>query len=274
MKAICIIASKEITDGLRNRWVLGATLLLAGLGFALAFLGSAPSGQLDVKPLAVVVVSLSSLTIFLMPLIALLISYDAIVGEVERGCMLLLLTYPVTKPQILLGKFMGHTGILAVATMVGYGAAGIAAAFGGHADAQSWAAFANLIVSSILLGCSFLALAYWVSASVREQSTAAGIAIGIWFAMVVIFDLALMGLLIGSKGWIDDRIFPYLLLANPADIYRLLNLTAFDNIRSFSGMAGLSEQAQFAPSTLVAALLAWIVVPLLLAGRRFVRSES
>jgi Cu-processing system permease protein len=274
MRAICIVAGKEITDGLRNRWVLGATLLLAGLGFALAFLGSAPSGQLGVKPLAVVVVSLSSLTIFLMPLIALLISYDAIVGEIERGCMLLLLTYPITKGQILVGKFLGHTGILAIATMIGYGAAGIAAAVGGDADAQSWQAFANLILSSILLGCAFLALAYWVSASVRERSTAAGIAIGIWFALVVIYDLMLMGLLIGTKGWIDEKIFPYLLLANPADIYRLLNLTAFDNIRSFSGMAGLSEQAQFAPMTLAAALLAWIVVPLLLAGRRFIRSES
>lgn len=274
MKAALIIARKEITDGLRNRWVVGATLLLAALAFALTFLGSAPSGQLGVKPLAVVVVSLSSLTIFLMPLIALLISYDAIVGEVERGCMLLLLTYPVTKPQILAGKFLGHTAILAIATLVGYGAAGIAVAIGGDTDSQSWKAFAVLIVSSVMLGSSFIALAYWVSASVRERSTAAGIAIGIWFGLVVIYDLLLMGLLIASKGWIDATIFPYLLLANPADIYRLLNLTAFENIRSFSGMAGLSEQAQFSPWTLVAALVTWICIPLGLANIRFGRSES
>ncbi len=274
MRAALIIARKEIADGLRNRWVLGATLLLAGLAFALSFLGSAPTGQLGVKPLAVVVVSLSSLTIFLMPLIALLISYDAIVGEVERGCMLLLLTYPVTKPQILMGKFLGHTAILAVATVVGYGAAGAAVALDGSADAGSWRAFATLIGSSVMLGGAFIALAYWVSASVRERSTAAGIAIGIWFGLVVIYDLLLMGLLIATKGWIDDTVFPYLLLANPADIYRLLNLTAFENVRSFSGMAGLSEQAQFSPVTLVAALVVWIAVPLGLAGIRFGRSEA
>ncbi|WP_374649829.1 ABC transporter permease subunit [Dongia sp.] len=274
MSAALILAQKEISDGLRNRWVLGATLLLAGLAFALSFLGSAPTGQLGVKPLAVVVVSLSSLTIFLMPLIALLISYDAIVGEVERGCMLLLLTYPITKTQILLGKFIGHTGILSIATFVGYGLAGAAVALGGDTDAASWRAFGGLIVTSIMLGCSFLSLAYWVSASVRERSTAAGIAIGIWFVMVVIYDLFLMGILIGSKGWIDESIFPYLLLANPADIYRLVNLTVFENIRSFSGMAGLSAQAQFGPTTLLAALTAWIGIPLLLAGWRFCRSES
>src|SRR3954470_19695572 len=138
MNALLVIAGKEITDGVRNRWVVGATLLLAGLAFAMAFLGSAPTGQLDVKPLAVVVVSLSSLTIFLMPLIALLISYDAIVGEVERGCMLLLLTYPVTKRQILVGKFLGHTAILAIATVIGYGGAGIALAVADAGDAESW----------------------------------------------------------------------------------------------------------------------------------------
>lgn len=274
MKAALIIADKEINDGLRNRWVLGATLLLATLAFALSFLGSAPSGQLDVKPLAVVVVSLSSLTIFLMPLIALLISYDAIVGEVERGCMLLLLTYPVTKPQILAGKFLGHTAILAIATTIGYGAAGAAVAFEGNADSESWKAFCVLIASSVMLGSAFIGLAYWVSASVRERSTAAGIAIGIWFGLVVIYDLLLMGLLITTKGWIDATVFPYLLLLNPADIYRLLNLTSFENIRTFSGMAGLSEQAHFSPWTLLLALLAWISIPLGLAAWRFSRSES
>ena len=41
------------------------------------------------------VVSLASLTVFLVPLIALLLAYDAIVGEAERGTLLLLLAYPV-----------------------------------------------------------------------------------------------------------------------------------------------------------------------------------
>ena len=274
MNAILTIAGKEVSDSMRNRWVLGATLLLAGLAFALTFLGSAPTGALGVKPLAVVVVSLSSLTIFLMPLIALLISYDAIVGEVERGCMLLLLTYPVTKRQIVVGKFLGHTTILAIATLIGYGGAGVALAFGSDADAQSWFAFVNLIVSSILLGAAFVALAYFISALVKERSTAAGFSIGLWLGFVVIYDLFLMGLLVATKGWIDDRVFPWLLLANPADIYRLLNLTAFENVRKFSGMAGLSEQAHFHPALLVAALLVWIVVPLYLANLRFKRTES
>ena len=160
MSPILVLAEKEFRDGLRNKWVAGATLLLAALAFALTFLGSSPAGLVEAKPLAVTVVSISSLTIFLIPLIALLIGYDAIVGESERGCLLLMLTYPVSRGQIMLGKFLGHATILTVATLVGYGAAGLAAAMTGNADAESWRAFSALLGSSVLLGLAFLALAY------------------------------------------------------------------------------------------------------------------
>src|SRR5690606_38525410 len=126
MRAVGIIAAKEVRDGLRNRWVIATTLLLAALALTLAFLGSAPIGDVKASPLDITVVSLSSLTIFLLPLIALLLSYDAIVGEVDRGTMALLLSYPVSRWQIVTGKFIGHVLILAVATVLGYGLAGLA----------------------------------------------------------------------------------------------------------------------------------------------------
>lgn len=131
MHPLIVIAAKEFRDGLRNRWVAGATILLAALAFVLTIVGSSPTGMLDVKPLTVTVVSISSLTIFLVPLIALLLGYDAIVGEAERGCLLLMLTYPVSRAELLLGKFLGHASILAFATIVGYGGAGLAAALRG-----------------------------------------------------------------------------------------------------------------------------------------------
>ena len=63
MRNILIIGLKEIQEGLRNRWVLATTLLLAALALTLTFLGSAPTGN-GVRALDVVIVSLSSLTIF------------------------------------------------------------------------------------------------------------------------------------------------------------------------------------------------------------------
>jgi len=104
MNAVFIIVGKEIRDGLRNRWVLATALLLAMLALSLGFLGSSPTGAVKVDPLTVTVVSLSSLSIFLVPLIAMLLAYDAIVGEIDRGTMALLLSYPVSRWQIMVGK--------------------------------------------------------------------------------------------------------------------------------------------------------------------------
>lgn len=144
MNAIVTVAFKELRDGLRNRWVVASTLLLAALALGLTLLGSAPTGTLGVSSLAVIVVSLASLSIFLIPLIALLLSYDALVGELERGTLLLLLSYPIARWQILIGKFLGHGAILAIATVLGYGAVGLVFALTGGGDGQ-WGAFAVLV---------------------------------------------------------------------------------------------------------------------------------
>ena len=173
MRNILIIGLKEIQEGLRNRWVLATTLLLAALALTLTFLGSAPTGNVGVRALDVVIVSLSSLTVFLLPLIALLISHDAIVGEMERGT-LLLLSYPVARWQVLLGKFTGHLAIPAFATPPRLRRAAGALAATGTAIAAELDSF-RLI--DRLIGpprSTFVAIGYVVSALVRDRGTAGG----------------------------------------------------------------------------------------------------
>lgn len=275
MRNVLIVALKEIQEALRNRWVLATTLLLAALALSLTFLGSTPTGHVGVRALDVVIVSLSSLTIFLLPLIALLISHDAIVGEMERGTMLLLLSYPIARWQVLLGKFAGHLMVLAFATLLGYGAAaGALVATGATIDAESWGAFAAMIGSSILLGAVFIAIGYLVSALVGSRAAAAGAAIGIWLLFVLIYDMALLGFLVVDQGRIlSGGVLNTLLLLNPADIYRLFNLTGFTNVSAFSGMAGVAQSAQLGLPLLLAALIAWTLVPLGLAAVAFSRRE-
>jgi Cu-processing system permease protein len=275
MRNILIVARKEIQESLRNRWVLATTLLLAALALTLTFLGSAPTGNVGVRALDVVIVSLSSLTIFVLPLIALLISHDAIVGEMERGTMLLLLSYPVGRWQVLLGKFVGHLAILAFATLVGYGAAAAALAATGVAiDAESWTAFASMVGSSILLGAAFIAVGYLISALVRQRGTAAGIAIGIWLLFVLIYDMALLGLLVVDQGQtVSGRLLNVLLLLNPTDAYRLFNLTGSSNVSAFTGMAGVAQSVTLSPPLLLGALAAWAIIPLALSALAFSRRE-
>jgi Cu-processing system permease protein len=274
VRTIAIIAGKEIQEGLRNRWVLATTLLLAALALSLTFLGSAPTGNVGVGALDVVVVSLSSLTIFLLPLIALLISHDAIVGEMERGTMILLLSYPVGRYQIVLGKFCGHVLILAFATIIGYGvAAGALAISGAAVLAASWYAFARMIGASIMLGAAFVAIGYLISSLARDRGTAAGASVGVWLIMVLVFDMALLGLLVVDQGKIvSAAVLEYLLFLNPTDVYRLANLTGF-NVSQFSGMAGLAGSADAGTSALLVGMALWIAIPLGLATASFARRE-
>lgn len=275
MNVIIILAGKEIRQAVRNRWVLAATVLLAGLALSLTFLGSTPTGSVGVRPLDVVIVSLSSLTIFLVPLIALLISHDAVVGDMERGTMLLLLSYPVARWQVLLGKFAGHLAVLAFATCLGYGAAVAAlVATGSRMDQEGLTAFAAMIGSSVLLGAVFIAFGYFVSALVRDRGTAAGVCIGLWLLLVLIYDMALLGLLVLDKGRnISGAALNALLLFNPTDVYRLFNLTGFANVSMFSGMAGLAGSATLSATVLVTALVLWTLVPLAFASLFFSRRE-
>jgi Cu-processing system permease protein len=266
VNGLLTIASKEVRDGLRNRWVVATTLLMAALSLTLTFLGSAPTGTVGASPLAVTIVSLSSLTIFLVPLIALLLSYDAIVGELDRGTLLLLLSYPVARWQVVLGKFLGHIAILAFATVIGYGAAAVALALSG-AELADWRPFALMIGSSVLLGAVFLAIGYLLSAAVQDRGAAAGLAIGIWLLFVLIYDMALLGVLVADKGQsMSAGVLNLLLLLNPADAYRLLNLTSHADVSTFAGMAGVAGTASLAPSAMVGALVLWTVVPLALAA--------
>lgn len=270
-----IIARKEIHQAVRNRWVLAATLLLAGLALSLTFLGSAPTGAVNVRALDVVIVSLSSLTIFLVPLIALLISHDAIIGDMERGTMLLLLSYPVARWQVLLGKFLGHLAVLAFATCLGYGlAVGALAATGSRIESDSLQAFAAMVGYSVLLGAVFVAIGYLISAFARDRGTAAGISIGLWLLLVLVYDMALLGVLALDQGRsISDAALNAMLLLNPTDAYRLLNLTGFANVSTFAGMAGLAQNTSLTVPVLLATLLSWTIVPLGLAALAFARRE-
>ena len=64
--------------------------------------------------------SVVTLGVFLIPLIAVLISYDAFVGEQEHGTLILLLTYPLSRPALLTGKLLGQSAALGVCLLLGF----------------------------------------------------------------------------------------------------------------------------------------------------------
>jgi len=264
MKQILTVAHKEFHDGLRNRWLLSITLIFALLSIGITYFGGAASGVEGIASLSTTVASLASLAVFLIPLIALLLSYDSFVGEQESGTLLLLLTYPLSKSQLLLGKFIGQGGIIALATLLGFGTSAILLYFQ-LGDSAIIRAFGLFIVSAILLGLSFTAIAYLISLSVSEKSKAAGVALITWFLFALAFDLVLLALLVGvEESGVTQQGLTQLMMLNPADIFRLINLAGLDT-RDVNGALAVAINTSLSQIQLILVLVTWIVLPLTLA---------
>jgi len=270
---ILSIAAAEFRIQRRNRWLASATLLMLLFALALTFAGSAPTGTLGVDLLTVAVASMTTLAVYLAPFLALMIAFDAIAGEAERGTLGLVLTYPLSRGEMLLGKFCAHLSVLAIAVTLGLGAAGAAAAMAGGAGPDSLLALARLIATAILLGASFLALGYAASALSGSAAAAAGLAVGLWLVLVVLYDLGLLGAVVFDDGGAFTRhVFPWLLAANPADAFRLWNVSASREVALISGMAGAGDALP--PWAAPVSLFFWPVAALALAGAAFRRVDA
>ena len=274
MRILWCLALKELRDGLRNRWIAAAIIVLGTLALALSLLGSAPTGSVRVSALDISVISLASLSVYLIPLIALMLSFDALVGEFERGTMMLLLTYPVSRWQVIIGKFIGHTLILFIAIFAGYGGSMLIMTLVTGGSLEGWQAYATMMFSSLILGAIFIALGYLVSVFVKERATAAGTAIGLWLIFVVLYDLLLFGaLLVDDQQVIGQQLFSTLMLLSPTDTYRILNLSLFDSIGQAAGIAGVASKAGMSAALLFSILFLWVLVPLALTLTKFQRRE-
>ena len=268
MIRILSTARIEFRIALRNRWVAIAMVLMAVFSLVLSLAGSAPTGGLGVDRLSVTVASLTSLSVYLIPLLALLMSFDAIAGETERGTLSLLLAYPIARWEILLGKLMAHLAILTLAVLLGHGLAAGVAIWSDQTSLAGLPSLFRLSWSSVLLGATFLGAGYALSSLSRRPSGAAGLAIGLWLGLVVLYDLALLAAIVADNGgWFTTDAFPVALLANPADAFRLFNLTASGATAAAAGVGGAADAIPIWQS--LASVLLWPLAALALAAAAF-----
>ncbi len=262
------IAFKEFRNSMRNRLVIGILLIMTILALAISYFGAAPGGRVGFVGFDVAVVSLISLSIYLVPIIALTLGYDTIVGEFEGKTLELLLTMPLNRLEIYLGKFLGLAMTLLVSIGGGLGLAGLLMVW--KIGIERVGDYLFFILSTVLLGVSFLGIGLMVSAMVRERSKAVGWVIFIWFFFVLIFDLLLIGLLVWTEGRIGAGLFGLLLYLNPADVFRLINLTTIEGVKAAYGLATLVEGSVSIPLLYTVQLL-WIVLPFLAGLLFFIR---
>ena len=256
------LVAHEFLERTRDRWVVVISLAFALLASGVSLYGRGA----DAEAAKLTGPSLVTLASLFAPLVAMVLSHDAIVGERERNTLGLLLSLPVSRVEIVAAKFVGRAAALALAIGLGIGAAIVVAP---EADA---AALTQLIGPTLLLGLAFLSLGMLISAVTRRQATAASAVVLVWFGLVFFFDLGLLGLLVASEGAVSQQTIAALLVANPAGLYRLQMMQAFAGP---DVLANLGMTAAL-PSAGAIALLwaAWLVLPNLASGAWIAREKS
>lgn len=270
MNRILASARIEFIIALRNRWVTISVGMMVLFSLVLSAAGSAPTGALGVDKLSITVASLTSLAVYLVPLVALLMSFDAIAGEIERGTLPLVLTYPIARSELVLGKFIAHLAILAIAVAAGYGIAAIAAIATDPNALVGFPALVRLFWSSLLLGATFLGIGYGISAFARRPGAAAGLVIGLWLVLIVLYDLGLLAAIVADDGGtFPTQYFPWLLLGNPADAFRIYNLAVSDATSAASGLTGAANSIPAVHALI--SILVWPVIASAIAWLTFRR---
>jgi Cu-processing system permease protein len=267
---VLIVARKEIRESLRNRWFILYTIAFAALSLALSALSLVGTGAVGFAGFGRTAASLINLVLLIVPLMALTTGAAAVAGERERGTLNYLLSQPVSRLEVILGKYAGLAVALMAALMLGFGIAALAiASRSGAADALR---FARLVVFAIALSMSMLSVGFLISTVVRRASVALGAAIFIWLALVFVGDLGLMGSAIAFKLQVADLF--HLSLANPLQVFKMAALGSVNASLDVLGPAGLYGERTFgaALGPLFAGVLgAWIVLPLALATLLFLR---
>lgn len=179
MSAITV-AKKDFQDSIRSRWLWALTVLFvlfaAGIAYAFSvFQGATPNNELTTLGLLFFLQSPAAL---LVPIIALVISYKAVVGERDSGSIRLLLSLPHTRRDMVVGKIVGRSLSLALAVVIGFLMALLVIVWR-YAEFDP-TAYVLFVVITLLFALTYIAVGVGMSSLVSSGSRALAAAIGFW----------------------------------------------------------------------------------------------
>ena len=273
---LLLVARQELLLAARSRW----TQIFAGV-FAILALGVSASGYIlsggrGLQDLARTSSSLVQLVILVVPLASLLMGVLAL--SPERGTAELLFSQPVSRPTILVGKFLGLFTALTAAEFVGFGLAGVVV-FSSTADQGGGGGYALLILGSLLLTAAFLAIAALLAAGAvgRKRTRALALALVVWFVAVILSDLVALGVASMLPSTAASRLLIVSVIANPAGAVRTSALLGIQGTAAFGSASLAFLRFTGGPARaavlLGISILAWVVVPTLAAVTRLLRVD-
>jgi len=274
LKAIYSVAKKEFADNVRNRWIVALTVIFAILTLLASYVtggGSVLGGMEET------VIGLLSIAAIFIPLIAVMLGYASIAGECENGSMGVLLSYPIRRGEVLVGKLIGLGSVIVVSTVIGFGAAGILIA--ATVGAESGVAYLSFIGLTILSGFLYLSMAVLFSTIAKSRARALGMGVVLVF-WSMIYGMIIVGVHMATGGDVQGLItgtepFPDWLYASivisPGDLYQLGVMVAFEIRQVF----GYTFDMPFFMTTTFAVMvqILWIELAVVLAYFSFERRD-
>jgi len=250
--SIFIVAKKEFMDNFRNNWIIALSAILAILALLASYFGSRDLEWQDFEfTIRIIIMPVQ----FLIPIIGLMLGYATIIGEIEKGSMGSLLSHPVTRNEIILGKFLGLGSVISTTIFIGFGIAGVIIAINiSNPDVGLYILF---IVASILLGLAFMSLSLFFSSFFKKRSSAMVGVIMLWIFFNMFWGFLMFGLLIftTSGGLSTPDWFHQLQLLNPTVAYSYINQNFIEN------------------HWIILSLIAWSIIPMILAFLIFKRRD-
>jgi ABC-type transport system involved in multi-copper enzyme maturation permease subunit len=278
-RALWATVKKEFLDNVRNRWIVAITLVFLALAILMSYLGATlvfgTIGFQGFKETAIGVIHVGQ---FLVPIIGIMLGYAALAGEQEAGSLALVLSTPITRGELLLGKFLGLAAVLSVAILLGLGLAGVViAAAVGTAGAD---AYLVLVGGTLLEGFAFLSIALMLSSVASRRSTALGGGVLLWFLFVLIYNLILYGSWVAAGGTFSFSQVTYdfpswwwvMALANPGYAYSMFALLPTNEF-TFGNFGQMIVPDYVNGWTTGLPMVAWTVFPLLVAYLKLRRRD-
>jgi Cu-processing system permease protein len=251
------IAKYIILDILRSKVLLAYTLLLLAISFTI-FMSDA-----DVTK---GLVSITTVILIIVPLVSIVYATTYYFNASEFTE--LLVSQPISRRNILLGKFIGISCSIVLAFIVGVCIPVCLFAFS--------ATGITLMVSGCLLTLSFISLAFLSSTLTRDKAKGIGLALMLWFYFSIIFDGLVLLFLYSFADYPLEKAMIALTALNPIDLARILILLQLD-ISALMGYTGALYQQFFGSGAgivfSIMMQLLWIVMPLSFALRIFKRKD-
>jgi len=270
---VLLIARQEFTLNRRNKWVVSFAGIFALLTFFISYFGMVTSGYSGFQDFARTSTSLINLSGFILPLFVLMLGTFSFISN--REYLDLMVTQPVSRYQVILGKYLGLILTLFGATIIGFTIPGILISF--VIGIQGAAGYALVILFSFILGIVFTGCSIFISQISNRQQIALGIAIGVWIFFEVVYGL----LILGTTLYFSPSVLKYSLIfglfGNPIDIIRILSLISVGGLEFF-GPAGatlfkLAGSQWLAMVFGILGLLVWIVIPIIVSLKIFSRQN-